>query len=51
VTRVETFYRYQVMLRTRQMSRLSPHLAELQARCRLPEGVTLTVDVDPVHLL
>jgi primosomal protein N' (replication factor Y) len=51
VTRVETFYRYQVMLRTRQMSRLSQHLAEVQARFRLPEGVTLTVDVDPVHLL
>ncbi len=51
VPRVETFYRYQLMLRTRQMTRLSPRLGELQARLALPEGVTLTMDVDPVNLL
>jgi primosomal protein N' (replication factor Y) len=49
--RVETFYRYQLMLRTRQMSRLSPRLNDLQARLKLPEGLTLTVDVDPASLL
>ena len=51
VPRVETFYRYQLMLRTRHMTRLSPRLGELQAQLTLPEGVTLTVDVDPVNLL
>ena len=51
VLRVETFYRYQLMLRTRHMTRLSPRLGELQAQLTLPEGVTLTVDVDPVNLL
>jgi primosomal protein N' (replication factor Y) len=49
--RMETYYRYQLMLRTRQMSRLSPRLTELQARLKLPEGLTLTVDVDPASLL
>ena len=51
VPRVDTFYRYQLMLRTRQMTRLSPRLGELQAHLALPEGVTLIVDVDPVNLL
>lgn len=51
VTRVETFYRYQLMARTRHMSRLSPHLAELLAHFQSPEGVTLSVDVDPAQLL
>jgi len=48
--RAEGFYRYQIMLRTRQMSRLSQWLGARMARFPLPEGVTLTVDVDPVSL-
>jgi primosomal protein N' (replication factor Y) len=49
--RAETYYRYQIMLRTRQMSRLSRSLAQLVARLELPEDVSLTVDVDPVNLV
>jgi primosomal protein N' (replication factor Y) (superfamily II helicase) len=48
--RAETFYRYQIMLRTRRMSAMSKHLAELTQRLSLPEDVTLTVDIDPVAL-
>ena len=48
--RAETYYRYQLMLRTRQMSRLSRALAELLQPLALPEDVSLTVDVDPVNL-
>ncbi|MBP9900352.1 MAG: hypothetical protein IT579_02260 [Verrucomicrobia subdivision 3 bacterium] len=48
--RAETFYRYQLMLRTRAMSRLSHALAQITARLTLPEDVTLTVDIDPVSL-
>jgi primosomal protein N' (replication factor Y) len=48
--RAESFYRYQLMLRTRAMSRLSLALAELQRQLTLPEDVTLTVDIDPVSL-
>jgi len=49
--RAETFYRYQLMLRTKQMPRVSKVLATLLERIELPEDVTLTVDVDPVSLM
>ena len=48
--RAETFYRYQIMLRTRQMSLLSQALARLLKSLVLPDDVTLTVDIDPVNL-
>jgi len=48
--RAESFYRYQLMLRTKQMSRLSQALAKIVTSLTLPEGVTLTVDIDPVSL-
>jgi primosomal protein N' (replication factor Y) len=48
--RAETFYRYQIMLRTRAMSKLSQQLAKIIETLALPEDVTLTVDIDPVNL-
>lgn len=48
--RAEQFYRYQVMLRTRAMSRLSQMLAKIIATIALPEDVTLAVDIDPADL-
>ncbi len=48
--RAETFYRYQIMLRTRVMSRLSHTLAKILSELVLPEDVTLTVDIDPASL-
>ena len=48
--RAETFYRYQIMLRTRVMSRLSQVLNTLSQALSLPEDVTLTVDIDPVNM-
>ena len=48
--RAETFYRYQIMLRTRQMTELSRRLAKLVEALVLPEDVTMTVDIDPVAL-
>ncbi len=48
--RAETFYRYQIMLRTRAMSKLSQALAKIVASLALPEDVTLAVDIDPVNL-
>ena len=44
------FYRYQIMLRTRAMSKLSQTLAKIIETLALPENVTLTVDIDPVSL-
>ncbi len=48
--KAESFYRHQIMLRTARMSHLSQALAEMQHRVRLPEDVTLVVDIDPVDL-
>jgi primosomal protein N' (replication factor Y) len=48
--KAETFYRYQIMLRTRQMTKLSARLAQLTAELTLPEDVMLAVDIDPVNL-
>jgi primosomal protein N' (replication factor Y) (superfamily II helicase) len=50
LARAETFYRYQVMLRTRQMSRLSQRFAEFFAGMNLPEDISMVVDIDPVNL-
>lgn len=46
--RAETFYRYQIMLRTRAMTRLSRELARITGALNLPEDITLTTDIDPV---
>jgi primosomal protein N' (replication factor Y) len=48
--RAETFYRYQIMLRTRAMSKLSQALAGIIGTLSLPEDVSLAVDIDPVNL-
>jgi primosomal protein N' (replication factor Y) (superfamily II helicase) len=48
--RAETFYRYQIMLRTRAMSKLSLALAKIIGTLVLPDDVTLAVDIDPVNL-
>jgi primosomal protein N' (replication factor Y) len=51
LARTKTEYRFQIMLMTRQMSRLSLLLAELAAGLTLPEEVKLSVDIDPVNLM
>ncbi len=48
--RAETYYRYQIMLRTRLMSRLSRVLNTLSQTLALPEDITLTIDIDPVNM-
>ena len=48
--RAENYYRYQIMLRTRAMSRLSQSLAKIVETLVLPDDVTLAVDIDPVNL-
>ena len=49
--RAETFYRYQLMLRTRRMSELSRCLAAVASGLNLLDEVSLTIDIDPVNLL
>jgi primosomal protein N' (replication factor Y) (superfamily II helicase) len=48
--RAETFYRYQIMLRTQRMTALSRQLAKIIEALALPDDVTLAVDIDPVDL-
>ncbi|MHC1768420.1 MAG: primosomal protein N' [Verrucomicrobiia bacterium] len=49
--KAETFYRYQLMLRTRQMSKLSLALAKVLGEIKLAEDVVLIVDIDAVNLM
>jgi primosomal protein N' (replication factor Y) len=51
LARAKTNYRYQIMLRTRQITRLSALVGQLANDISLPEGVSMTVDVDPVNLM
>jgi primosomal protein N' (replication factor Y) len=48
--KAETFYRHQIMLRARAMSKLSQALANILPTVGMPEDVTLTLDIDPVNL-
>jgi primosomal protein N' (replication factor Y) len=50
LARAETFYRYQLMLRTRAMTKLSHAIAKMQETLSLPDDVMLAVDIDPVDL-
>jgi primosomal protein N' (replication factor Y) (superfamily II helicase) len=50
LARAETFYRYQLMLRTRQMPKVSAHLALLNEELALPDDLKLTIDIDPANL-
>jgi len=51
LARAETNYRYHILLRTRYITKLNPVLAELCSVLNLPDGVTLTIDIDPVNLM
>lgn len=51
LAKAETFYRFQLMLRTRHMVALSRALAEWRKGLKLPEDLTLVIDIDPVNLM
>ena len=50
LVKAETFYRHQIMLRARAMSKLSQTLAKILPTVTLPEDVTMSLDIDPVNL-
>ncbi|HAM73216.1 MAG TPA: primosomal protein N' [Verrucomicrobiales bacterium] len=50
LARAETFYRYQLMIRCRQMPALSARLATYLAGQEWPDDITVTVDIDPANL-
>ncbi len=49
--KAESFFRYQIMIRCRQISRLSKVLSDFQRILSLPDEITLTIDIDPANLL
>jgi primosomal protein N' (replication factor Y) len=51
LARIQSYYRFQIMLRTEQIMKLTEMLGKLLATFKAPEDVTVTVDVDPVSLL
>jgi primosomal protein N' (replication factor Y) len=50
LARAETNYRYQIMLRTKQMTKLSQILSKVIQTLKLPDEVSVVVDIDPVNL-
>jgi primosomal protein N' (replication factor Y) (superfamily II helicase) len=50
LARAESNYRYQIMLRTRQMTTVSKSLALLLQGLALPDDVVVSVDIDPVDM-
>jgi primosomal protein N' (replication factor Y) len=50
LARAESYYRYQIMLRTPQMPKLSRILARLSEDFELPDETLLTIDIDPMSL-
>ena len=50
LAKAEKNYRFQIMLRVGQMSRLSKHLNEFLQKAQLPDDVMMSIDVDPVNL-
>jgi primosomal protein N' (replication factor Y) (superfamily II helicase) len=51
LARADSHYRYQIMLRAPQMSKLSQHLSKVQQEGALPDDINLVVDIDPVNLI
>ncbi len=51
LAKAEKNYRFQIMLRVGQMSRLSKRLNEFFQKAKLPDDVLLSIDVDPVNLM
>jgi primosomal protein N' (replication factor Y) len=48
--KAENFYRYQIMLRVKQMPKLSRYLAAMADKLKMPEDISMTIDVDPLNL-
>ena len=49
--KAEKYFRYQIMLRGKNMSKLSRHLASLSQTTKMPEDITLITDIDPTNLV
>ncbi len=50
LAKAETFYRYQIILRTARMTRLSRCLSGIKDKAELPKDISLIIDIDPVNM-
>ena len=48
--KAESYYRYQIMLRSKHIVKLSQILARIAQEFKLPEAIKLIIDIDPVNL-
>ncbi|MBS33777.1 MAG: hypothetical protein CMO68_05150 [Verrucomicrobiales bacterium] len=48
--RAESFYRYQVMIRTGNMAALSRKLSAKAKALKTPDDIRLVIDIDPLTL-
>jgi primosomal protein N' (replication factor Y) (superfamily II helicase) len=51
MARIKGFFRYQILMRTRQIMRLTETVAAVLRTAKLPSDVLVAVDVDPMSLL
>ena len=51
IERTKSYYRFQILLRTRNAKRLSAQIKQVLDRLTLPDEVQVAVDVDPYHLM
>ena len=51
LAKAESYYRFQIMIRTKAMSRLASVLDPWCETLALPDDVRLTLDIDPVDLM
>ena len=51
IARVDERYRFQIFLRTKRITALTPHLRPIVMERAWPDDVRVTVDVDPVNLM
>jgi primosomal protein N' (replication factor Y) len=49
--KAESYFRYQIMIRGKQMPKLSRYLARLTEALKMPEDIILAIDIDPMNLV
>jgi primosomal protein N' (replication factor Y) (superfamily II helicase) len=51
LAKAEGYFRFQIMIRGQQMPKLSRYLGHLDQQLKMPEDITMVIDVDPASLV